>query len=834
MYRTNVARLLLERHMASFRHNRLILLARVAFACQVIFKLPFATLTLSIVFGYHAAFSSIHPFLVYFSMAFLFCLYTIGLYQTSILSGFKVNPVLFIRGGRHLREKHVPMCVLILLALHLMSFMVTYNGIRSDIMRAEVLKRFSTDDSLHEFQGLVISKEKESDQYCSYIFRISGGVKMLLYTNPDTELICGQGIEVIGKVNAFSGVRNPGGFDSAKYNRSKGVFYAINIHKEPIVVTHPSILRKGLNYAFQFSEMIRDDMVLFWEKIFGEEKAGFLSAVIFGLKDGMNYDLKSAMRKSNLSHLVSVSGLHVSMIIAPIISVISMTGIDRNRKKVICVVALLLLGFLTGYSPSVSRAVLMNILSILNAAMNRKNSPFNNLCFSSLILLYISPYYVGNLGFVLSFSATFGIIMFSKKFANHFSQIGVTQFISTSLATFCAAQIGMLPVLIQMSGRQSVVLIIIALIAALPAQGICFSIFPSSILALIFDRIFSNIIFAKIFLLPSYILLDILAGLSSIGQKAYFSATALRDMPRSWIIAAIVVSTMFLQQRKNTVRILILCASVLIFVGGIEFASSKKDKPIATLIISDVGQGDCIILLTETRCIVIDGGDENNGERVLLPLLDYYGIYKPDLTLLTHLHRDHFAGLLEAANHDRIRRIGTPYFQTREELSVQDDDQWETVDFFEVRAGSELRISDTVTFRILSPQRPTENGGNEDSLVILMQVNDFSALLMGDSGFATEQTIMNEHAQLFENLGEIDLLKIGHHGSKYSTSDAFLEMIDPSYAVVSVGNNYFGHPSSDAMHRIEHSGAEIFRTDYDGAVIVYVYNNHYKVETMLG
>ena len=127
MYRTNVARLLLERHMASFRHNRLILLARVSFACQVIFKLPFATLTLSIVFGYHAAFSSIHPFLVYFSMAFLFCLYTIGLYQTSILSGFKVNPVLFIRGGRHLREKQVPMCVLILLALHLMSFMVTYN-----------------------------------------------------------------------------------------------------------------------------------------------------------------------------------------------------------------------------------------------------------------------------------------------------------------------------------------------------------------------------------------------------------------------------------------------------------------------------------------------------------------------------------------------------------------------------------------------------------------------------------------------------------------------------------------------------------------------------------
>ena len=119
-------------------------------------------------------------------------------------------------------------------------------------------------------------------------------------------------------------------------------------------------------------------------------------------------------------------------------------------------------------------------------------------------------------------------------------------------------------------------------------------------------------------------------------------------------------------------------------------------------------------------------------------------------------------------------------------------------------------------------------------MVILLQASDFSALLMGDAGFETEQSILNEYDHLLRELGGIDLLKVGHHGSKYSTSDAFLNGINPQYAVVSVGKNYFGHPSPDAMQRIENCGAETFRTDWHGAVIVYVYNNHYKVETMLG
>lgn len=833
MYRTNDTRIFLSSLIAALRHHRLVFIARIECSYQVIFRMPFATLTVSIVFGYFAAFSSVHPFLIYLFMTFLVCRYAFGLFRALYGSGIRLISLQFIGLVRKPGYKHFPMNVLFLAVLHMMSFMLTYQGIRSDIIKAEGFDKLSTENSTHELRGLVISEEKETDQYCSYIIRINDGVKVLLYTKPDTELLCGQGIEFLGDINAFPGLRNPGGFDLAKYYRSRGIFYSVFTKNNLIIISNPSVVQRIINSAFGISEKIRDDIVLFWGEVIGQDKAGFLSAVMFGIKEGMNSDVKSAMRMSNLSHLVAVSGLHISMIIAPVISLISMTGIDRNSKKAIGIVALIFLGFLTGYTPSVSRAVLMNLLSILNSATNRKNSPINNLCFSSLILLYICPYYIGNQGFTLSFSATFGIIIFSKKIEDCLIKIGVHQCCSSLLATFCAAQIGMFPTLIQMPGRQSTILVFISLVAAMPAQAICFLAFPLTVLAMIINVIATDLILAKTILLPLYFLSDILTFLSSIGQKAYYSATALRDISVFCIFGAILISAIFYCKRRRALRIIVVGVILSIFLGLFMFLSTQYQQPIATLIVADVGQGDCIILITKTRCIVIDGGDEKNGEYALLPILDYFGIYRPDLTLLTHLHRDHFVGLLEAASQDRIQYVGTPYFESSEDNILQDIQPMKAIDLFEVKAYSEVRISDAVKIQILSPIIPVENGGNEDSLVILLQALDFTALLMGDSGFATEQRIIHQYSQLFERIGEIDLLKVGHHGSKLSTSDEFLEMINLKNAVISVGKNYFGHPSEDAINRLKNAGSEIFRTDFDGAVIVYVYNNYYKIETML-
>lgn len=829
-----MARLLVRRRMANVLHNRQYVPARIEYFCQIIASFPFATLSLSIILGYHAALSSIHPLSAYVFLAIFVGAYILCVSHSSF--GMRVGTALLkpYPLQSRLRNIFAENCVPVLAILHSIAFLCTYNGIRTDIARSETISQLNRTEVSQEYRGQVISEAKATDQYRSYIIRIDEGVKILLYSNVETELACGEGVQFFGKLNTFSDIRNPGGFDAAKYYRGKGIFFSIYLDQAPIVVSSPIMLRSVLNYCFRISGDIRDVIINFWTDCLGEDKSGFLSAVMFGLKESIDPDIQSAMRMSNLSHLVAVSGLHVSMIIAPFISFISMAGIDRNKKKIICVGALIFLGFLTGYTPSVSRAVMMNLLSISNSATKCKNSPINNLYFSSLVMLGMCPYYVGDLGFILSFTATLGIILFSEKINNLLSNFVSAKWFSSTIATFCAAQIGMLPTLLQMSGRQSIVMVAVALIAAIPAQGICMITLPFSMLAYISVPILGSMRFAKIAMLPSYVLSDILVFFSSIGQRAYYSATALRDIPWVFIIFGLIMPLVFIYKRRSTVRVLLLLSTLLFIVGMIEFTRAKREEPIATLIIADVGQGDCILLMTKTRCVVIDGGDEKKGNTVLLPLLDFFGIYKPDIALLTHLHQDHFAGLIEAVDQNRINSIGTPYFVDFEAQSPQAVDQLDKISFYEINSENEIRISHDVKIQVLSPQYPTEHGGNEDSLVILLQASDFSALLMGDAGFETEQSILNEYDHLLRELGGIDLLKVGHHGSKYSTSDAFLNGINPQYAVVSVGKNYFGHPSPDAMQRIENCGAETFRTDWHGAVIVYVYNNHYKVETMLG
>jgi competence protein ComEC len=240
------------------------------------------------------------------------------------------------------------------------------------------------------------------------------------------------------------------------------------------------------------------------------------------------------------------------------------------------------------------------------------------------------------------------------------------------------------------------------------------------------------------------------------------------------------------------------------------------------LVFADVGQGDATLIRTPAgHWIVVDAGPADErwdaGERVVLPLLRRLGARRIEALVLSHAHRDHVGG---AAALTRAMPMGIA-LEPGEAFVESTYHAWlETVANRGVRwrpvsAGDEWSL-DGVRFRVLHPPAQWPNAGddlNEDSTILEVSWGDFRALLMGDAGVVAE-------AALAGRFGRADLLKVGHHGSRTASSDAFLAEVRPQVAMISVGRNNYGHPTQEALSRLRAAGARIWRTDREGHITV--------------
>jgi competence protein ComEC len=269
---------------------------------------------------------------------------------------------------------------------------------------------------------------------------------------------------------------------------------------------------------------------------------------------------------------------------------------------------------------------------------------------------------------------------------------------------------------------------------------------------------------------------------------------------------------------------------------GLNIAFSLN-RPIATVIFTDVGQGDCTVILCNRKCIIIDGGDVGEGKNTIIPLLNYYGIRKVDIAILTHPHSDHAAGLLELIEAEKVFSIGTPVISIEENQRDSNSIFLPNELLYQLDAGDNVEICDKVKLFALSPSPDKliegEEGVNENSLVSLLQIGNTGILFMGDAGFQTEDNLIQNQDYADFLMQSVDFLKVGHHGSKYSTSSEFLVSMKIKAAVISVGPNYFGHPTDETLNRLIAENINVFRTDLNGAVILEIYENETRLQTMI-
>lgn len=660
------------------------------------------------------------------------------------------------------------------------------------------------------------------------------------------ELI-GKLISIKGRFSLPDGARNPGLFDYELFLKTRGVtgiISAVDSHIE--VVGERSVLASAPGKLKAYFDSSLDSHM-------GDDAKALLLGILFGDKAMIDEDIYESFQRNGCAHILSVSGIHVSIIY------IYISKFFRNRRSPwgsACALALLLFyAALADFSPSVVRAVVMIAIHILSKHLHRRYDFLCCIGFSALLMLIFNPFYLFNLGFQLSYLAVFTLAFALPITETKIGKIGDIRrysryvFVLRLFAPVFVIQIGMAPA----TAYHFMYFSASAFLINLPVIAISSLVVPSGIcLALI-----SISPMAEMFLGPGAAFIEVMIRIM-IGLNQFASGLSVSSMnviaPSAFIIGLYYGFFFFMtsegfwimRQQKRIELITIICICIMFLSAVLPVITGEISRR-GDIVFLDVGQGDCIHLKTPSgKNVLIDGGgqaDYDTGKKTLMPYLLKNGINKIDLALVTHLHQDHYGGIASLARLMPVNKLAIYEGNFLKEDLLMADTGLDKEDLLYLTAGDRITIDKNVFIEVLHPERKCtetyreimedEEDENLSSLVVRVSYKGIFVLVTGDMRFEGEKLVMD--SKLPQNAGALkaDILKVGHHGSRFSTSSDFVVAVDPQVAIIQVGKNNFGHPHRDTIEMISKKGIMIFRNDDQGAVILNIKENEVKIHTML-
>lgn len=696
--------------------------------------------------------------------------------------------------------------------------------------------------------GVIVSEENDSKYNNNYVVKVINlnntkcNKKMYLRVKKDNKnlklqygnLVKAEGIFEKGEVQ-----RNYKGysvFNSLKYRNIYGIIKSENIK----IIKNNSTNTYNL-WINKLQKKLKNNI----EILVSKDNNGIAKALLIGDNSGIESDRKQLFSDANLSHILAISGMHVSYVIIGL--GFALKKISNRKSKYIMIFFLIFFAFLTGGSPSVIRAVMMCILTLIASLIYRKSDTINNIAISALIILIKNPYNLFNLGFQLSFMGTLGIVLFHSKieyktqiiFNNiiklllknetKFLNITNNKFIKNFiviLSVSISANILIVPIIIYNFNNISFVFLISNLLIT-PILGVL--IFSGYISLLI------SIISIKIAYFPAKIynyLISIFIKIAQISSNIKFLKFVV-GTPKLYtlILMYLIILLLSFNSKKHLKQTIGLFICFTIITSGI-----FKYKTKLSIYFVDVGQGDCTLIVTPSnKKILIDGGgsesgDYNVGEKILIPYLYDRQIKKIDFIIFSHFDTDHAGGLLSVMEELKVETA----IISKQGKSCENYEKFKEIakkkkiKIMVVDKGDRLQIDKDLYFDILWPNNTNfieENVLNNNSIVCKMVYKNVSMLFTGDIEEMAEKEILNEYKN---NLGMLNssILKAGHHGSKTSSIEEFINIVNPEVVLIGVGkNNKFGHPNEEVLDRMKKCGAQIFRTDRNGEIIITVDKN---------
>ncbi len=561
-------------------------------------------------------------------------------------------------------------------------------------------------------------------------------------------------------------------------------------------------------------------------RVFPDDVGALMKALMTGDKSELYDDdeLYVSLKLSGLSHIIAVSGMHVTFLIA-IISLIT------GRRRMTAFIGIPLVWFfaaMMGFGPSVTRASLMISLLLIAPILRRENDPPTSLSAALLILLIINPQAIGSLSLQLSFAAMAGIIMVTPRINTAFVGLSsefaaIPRKLVRSIGGVFSASVGALvfttPIVALVFGYVPLYSIITNILC-LWAMSCAFMLsYPICIIAAIYFPL-GNMLAAVLAWLPRYTVF-IVKLIAKLPGAALYTRNNLAAWWLVYVYAVMWIPWLFRGEKPYRPIVPICCC--LITLPIISFISRDFSSASPSVAAVDVGQGQCIVATTENGTVVIDcggkGSAENAGDAAAEYLLSS-GRRRVELLVLTHLHDDHSNGVVRLMNYVDIERIAIPADCEETEIgdSILQKCYNDDIEILHIGENTNVRL-ESLALELFAPIGSED--ANEKGLIVLGDYGEFEFLVTGDAGSGTERQLVS-----FYTIGDIDLLVVGHHGSKYSTSDTLLDSVTPDNAIISVGVNSYGHPTEETLNKLSERAIPVYRTDKHGNISIMVGNQN--------
>ena len=651
-------------------------------------------------------------------------------------------------------------------------------------------------------------------------------VGVMVYLPEGMQAALGQRIFASGYLLPLDGPRNPGGFDEFQFFRARGVDYILfaeGFRGYEISPTIPMHIRNfGISLAAVFDQTLPEDF------------AGIMTAMIVGDRSGLEGEVRDAYRAVGMFHILVVSGLHVAVLTVFVEHSLKLLGMGLKNRSLLTILFIVIFTALTGAGIATVRAAIMGIMFMAAGLFGYENDTPTTMSLAAVVLLLHQPLFLFDAGFIYSFSVVAALIFATNpcqksldllavrfpKFRKFFNNWYVHKYLAGTLA----ATMAYIPI-------NSFIFYEFSPVSPL----VNFFLMPSVFFVIVFGFLMAiagifgaiGLFLAGILAFPVWILLSIYDIVIQAFLRLPF-AVLITGRPSFFImglaIATAVIFIYIINKGKHIPRRLgLLCAAV--FLGFCAQFAASALNPFINITFLCVGQGESTVISRGRNALIIDGGGvfgreagENTGAFTLVPYLNYRGINQAT-AIVTHNHRDHAMGVAEALLAGRINHLilaranSASGYYMYDLLRYAAEVAGARVSY--ISAGDAIEFGGARLYVLFPYDDQILQGVNDNSVTLQMIFGNHSILFTGDIEAAAE-TYLAERGGL-----RADVLQVAHHGSRSSTTQAFLEAVNPQFAVISAGrNNMFNHPHPSVTNRLYGHGVEYFVTASRGAVLV--------------
>ena len=656
----------------------------------------------------------------------------------------------------------------------------------------------------------IVEKIKETEDYKMYKVRYDSNHFILRVYKEQYNIFnfeCGDKIEILGEIQDIERPKNLGEFNYKKYLNSNGYVTTIRIYNSRESISKNLIILRLENFKEQINEIIENNM--------NETNSTLFKSLIYGDKSALDENTKEMFSDVGLSHIICVSGTHINYLILSISTIFR----DNKRKKWIYLLFLIYFILVTKLNLIIIKAVIIGISSIYYPKLNF----WCKLGIAFIIIFLINPYCIFQVGIIFSFISVISMRLYGTLIQSYLkiniieksSKLKKNKIIEASikiLSQTISSQILTIPIQIYFFNKITIFSVISNIIIA-----------PIITINLMIGFILFILIWIPIINKLLFIVMNISINTMVVVVELMYSINYMYiKLPSLNVISIVcyyyIIVSKYLfkylvlvrKKIRNRARIIVKYTQILSFLIIIFYIIYIKYFE-SYMYFFYVGQGNMALLNEKTKTILIDSGSTQNKKagNILKNFLDYKGIEKIDLVLITHMHEDHINGISEILRSGvKIERIvyTNPYTKDVEEFRKIDKlIQENNITRIEVREESVINFGD-IEINILTPPKEKyfrdKDMLNVNSTVYLItDGNNRNYIFMGDSTKITEEYIVSKYlnSKLELKLKNLSAYQVSHHGSKTSSSEELIKILNPCLAIISSKQSVYGHPNKEIL-----------------------------------